>query len=980
MDMQRGQRDKLEKYINISEEFTTLVMIKGGSPCNFVCLGVDENEFVVNYDYMVSVIKKETPNAEIRYSPIQNGAAFKIKLASLPQRVNKLVFAVGLDGEGIMSDTENFMVRVGQNNKVAISMTLTGSDFGDEKSIVLFEIYIKSGAWRFWAVVSGYKDNLSNLIKRYLPAPNSKGEISNNQSTNAEEPKNETEKSKVTTINLANRLKNTPKDSSKRPAIKQSSAKQVSFPKYNSVAKINGGYNYNILGKYKFSLSDANADYMRFCWNFFNTILAISESLEKNSREIKNYDNMIVSPQAVALALKNLIEFYIETLLIKQGIFEYDQNYFFNPIEEDLILEFKDFFAAEETVQNYQRQLQIAYDNRSRWQGGGFGITGAIKGAIKAEILNVGADMANGLFKTITGTTDADKVRDLKSKLYKQIYQADPNLLSKRFKNVAVTLIDPFYEILVRHGKANNNLSLNKRGAIARYENVMRLYDNGSYGKDAAIRELILCFESHPAFFGCGYSIAQLEPKSVKELLQVLTGGNNFEHIERNIFNRLSYAKISRLQKYTSDVNILRNASMAAFNQDEFNFIIENKLYEARKERVIYIVDTEVVIPLGLENMKYVGLGDARCHIDYPSIIHFERLGLTFENIKFDRKYETLIKNYNQFCDALDLIDKKNYAKGIAMLKELADIGCDDAKHILFFIYAKGALCEKKDKELAESYLSSGNISNLTSSWLWLGQAFYLGKYEGIPIDDDQAIHFFNNYVRNKYISIESERMSCRILGILYAGKEDINNAAIFLERAIDLGDASSLYARAMVGDLSPIEQFKYLSDAADLGVPEASYELGLRAEDGFDRLEGMGDINNAIGYYQDAAKKDFAPALLKLGQIYIEGKGTNKRPVAAADYFERAYDLGNIKAAVELGICYANGEGVELDYEKAFELHRVAAYAGDAEGAYNLGICYYYGAGTKKDMIMAKDWMEESVKRGSSNAKQAMADLFKGE
>jgi len=122
---------------------------------------------------------------------------------------------------------------------------------------------------------------------------------------------------------------------------------------------------------------------------------------------------------------------------------------------------------------------------------------------------------------------------------------------------------------------------------------------------------------------------------------------------------------------------------------------------------------------------------------------------------------------------------------------------------------------------------------------------------------------------------------------------------------------------------------------------------------------------------------KNYAPALLKLGQIYIEGKGTDKRPIAAADYFERAYNLGNIKAAVELGICYANGEGVELDYEKAFELHRAAAYAGNAEGAYNLGLCYYYGAGTAKDMKMAKDWLEDAAKKGSSEAKQAVKELF---
>lgn len=52
--------------------------------------------------------------------------------------------------------------------------------------------------------------------------------------------------------------------------------------------------------------------------------------------------------------------------------------------------------------------------SRSRWQGGGFGFKGAIKGAIQAGILNLGTDLIRGIGDSYIDSRDAKKIKDLK--------------------------------------------------------------------------------------------------------------------------------------------------------------------------------------------------------------------------------------------------------------------------------------------------------------------------------------------------------------------------------------------------------------------------------------------------------------------------------------------------------------------------------------------------------------------------------------
>lgn len=79
----------------------------------------------------------------------------------------------------------------------------------------------------------------------------------------------------------------------------------------------------------------------------------------------------------------------------------------------------KDYKDLCEQNQQYEAQKQFERNNRSRWQGGGFGFRGAIKGAIKAGVMNMATDAVRGIGDSISDAVDSKtfdrKVRERSS-------------------------------------------------------------------------------------------------------------------------------------------------------------------------------------------------------------------------------------------------------------------------------------------------------------------------------------------------------------------------------------------------------------------------------------------------------------------------------------------------------------------------------------------------------------------------------------
>ena len=111
--------------------------------------------------------------------------------------------------------------------------------------------------------------------------------------------------------------------------------------------------------------------------------------------------------------------------------------------------------------------------------------------------------------------------------------------------------------------------------------------------------------------------------------------------------------------------------------------------------------------------------------------------------------------------------------------------------------------------------------------------------------------------------------------------------------------------------------------------------------------------IRRRIGYLQ-----------FRIGKMYSLGYGSDKSPETAAEWFQKAVDMGNPFAAYSLGSLYRRGEGVEQNDKQAFSLFLMAAsdkISPNAYAMYQLGGMYQNGIGTEQDLKESERWYQRA-------------------
>ena len=158
------------------------------------------------------------------------------------------------------------------------------------------------------------------------------------------------------------------------------------------------------------------------------------------------------------------------------------------------------------------------------------------------------------------------------------------------------------------------------------------------------------------------------------------------------------------------------------------------------------------------------------------------------------------------------------------------------------------------------------------------------------------------------------------------------------------------------------------LRGAANAGDPSAAYEVASRFAEG--RLV---PVNNqeAVRWFDIAAKKGLVPALFRLGTFYEKGIGVKKNLAIARDLYRAAADKGHGKAMHNLAVLYAEGVDGRPDYRMAAQWFRKAADRGVADSQYNLAILYARGVGVEQNFAESYKWFYLAAKDGDRDAAQ---------
>ena len=187
-----------------------------------------------------------------------------------------------------------------------------------------------------------------------------------------------------------------------------------------------------------------------------------------------------------------------------------------------------------------------------------------------------------------------------------------------------------------------------------------------------------------------------------------------------------------------------------------------------------------------------------------------------------------------------------------------------------------------------------------------------------------------------------------------------------------------------------------YMQAAKD-GNAEAQYRLGEAyrnglvtgtkyAEEGASRAT-HGSFTNpaglriapaeAIHWIRKAARKGHPTAQMKMGKAYYFGYVVPKNRKTAAKWFRKAAEQGNAQAQQNLGAMYLDGIGVDQNDESAFNYFQKAAIQGNTDAKRNLSLMYFEGRGTAVDPEKGVVLLLELAENGDVEAQRQIGSQY---
>ena len=128
---------------------------------------------------------------------------------------------------------------------------------------------------------------------------------------------------------------------------------------------------------------------------------------------------------------------------------------------------------------------------------------------------------------------------------------------------------------------------------------------------------------------------------------------------------------------------------------------------------------------------------------------------------------------------------------------------------------------------------------------------------------------------------------------------------------------------------------FHLLSEAADLGDPDAQVNLGYMYARGEETAKSDGE---ALRLYQLSAKQNNVEGMNALGYKYAFGSGVAADVPSAVVWFCKAIAGGDTRAMNNLANLLEAGTGIPYDHAEALSLWRQSSARGDPNAMYNLG------------------------------------------
>jgi TPR repeat protein len=159
---------------------------------------------------------------------------------------------------------------------------------------------------------------------------------------------------------------------------------------------------------------------------------------------------------------------------------------------------------------------------------------------------------------------------------------------------------------------------------------------------------------------------------------------------------------------------------------------------------------------------------------------------------------------------------------------------------------------------------------------------------------------------------------------------------------------------------------FKEKLRDANKGDSVAQYDVGSMYQNG----RGVkASRDKAIEWYTRAAEQDNRKAATRLALMKSNEARFSATTVSAS--------RGEVDSQFNLGNMYEKGIGTSIDYQQAREWYGKAAATGHAKASFSLGLMYHEGTGVKRNNKTAFKWFNDAAGQGSTSAQYYLGKLY---
>lgn len=332
---------------------------------------------------------------------------------------------------------------------------------------------------------------------------------------------------------------------------------------------------------------------------------------------------------------------------------------------------------------------------------------------------------------------------------------------------------------------------------------------------------------------------------------------------------------------------------------------------------------------------------------------------------------------------AKELIETKDFRKGLRRLDKMAQDGDADAQYLLGDIYLTGRQVPLNPRQAVfwlRKAAKNGQADAIFKIAILYHSGFQLDQDAGtnilsVALEQGEPDHTkaFDWALRAAEMG-QPDAMAL-VAHILTHGPDemrDISRARAFYEKSASLESVHGLqgYALALLeenaSDDARAQALGLLDRASGMGSGQADYLLGLLNEE-------EGREAQAFQFFTQAAEKDIMPAQMKLGVAYYQGRGVERDLVKAETWLRKAAMSGDVEAAALVGDINLQGDGRSPNFIEAANWYRKAVEGGHVAAMVTLGQLTYNGAGTPKNVEEAEALFALAAGKGSEPASQLL-------